>query len=173
MKHIRLLSAFGVAGAVLSMSTASLAADPQPAPQPRRTIERVTTYTGTNTRLFAAGLGVFGISYVPALVVAAESSQSVDSNLYIPVAGPWLDLANRPACGGRGPSCANETTNKVLLGADGVFQGLGAGMAVIGLLVPVHREVRTKTSAQSEGPTIRISPSTLGTGYGVTAVGTW
>jgi hypothetical protein len=179
MKHIGLLSALGVAGAVLSMSSASLAAPPPPAPVPaptvagpRRTTERVVSTTGPNAPLITTGLGMFGLSYVPALVVGASSSQSADSNLYIPVAGPWLDLANRPACGGRGqPTCAGETTNKVLLGVDGVFQGLGAGMTVVGLLVPTRHTVVTRTSA--DGPTIRISPARLGTGYGVTAVGTW
>jgi hypothetical protein len=184
MKHIGLLSALGVAGAVLTMSTASLAAPPPaPVPQPTavgpvapvapRTTERLVSYTGPNMPLVTTGLTTFGLSYAPALVIGAMSSQSADRNLYIPVAGPWLDLANRPPCGGRGPSCAGETTNKVLLGVDGVFQGVGAAMTVVGLLVPTRHTVMTKTTAKHEGPTIRISPSTLGTGYGLTAVGTW
>ena len=178
MKHIGLLSALGVASAVLSMSTASLAAPPPAtAPQPTtlapRTTEHAVSYTGPNYPLMTTGLGMFGLSYVPALVIGASSSQSADQNLYIPVAGPWLDLANRPSCGGRGPTCGSETTNKVLLGVDGIFQGAGAAMAVVGLLVPVHHAEVTTKAAKREGPTIRISPSTLGTGYGVTAVGTW
>jgi hypothetical protein len=180
MKHIGLLSALGVAGAVLSMSTASLAAPPPPrapAPVPTvagpRTTERMVSYTGPNVPLITGGLGIFGLSYVPALVVGAASGQSADRNLYIPVAGPWLDLANRPMCGGRGTNCATEPTNKMLLGVDGVFQGVGAAMTVVGLLVPTRRTVMTKTTAEKDGPTIRIAPARLGTGYGVSAVGTW
>jgi hypothetical protein len=139
------------------------------------TTERRVSYTGTNVPMLATGLGLFGLSYAPALVVGATSSVAADRSLYMPVAGPWLNLANRPACGGRnGASCANETTNKVLLGADGVAQGVGAAMTLVGLLVPVHHETVTKrTTGQSEGPTIRISPGMMGTGYGVSAVGTW
>jgi hypothetical protein len=191
MKHMGLLSALGAAGAVLSMSTASLAAPPPPrpappgvtAPQPYsaaaptaaapRTTERMVSYTGPNVPLLTTGLTMFGLSYAPALVIGAMSSQSSDRNLYIPVAGPWIDMANRPACNVRGgPSCAAEATNKVLLGVDGVFQGLGAAMTVAGLLIPTRHTVMTKTTAK-EGPTIRISPDKLGTGYGVSAVGTW
>jgi len=202
MKHIGLLSALGVAGALLTMSTASLAEPPPPAPPPRpyttapppprqgvtapqpysaapaitpapRTSERLVSYTGPNVPLLTTGLTTFGLSYAPALVIGAMSSQSSDRNLYIPVAGPWLDMANRPACGGRGPSCASETTNKVLLGVDGVAQGLGAAMTVVGLLVPTRHTVLTKTTAKKDGPTIRIAPDRMGTGYGLTAVGTW
>jgi hypothetical protein len=179
MKHIGLLSALGVAGALLTMSTASLAAPPPPAPPPPpgavapRTTERLVSYTGPNVPLLTTGLTMFGLSYTPALVVGAMSSQSADRNLYIPVAGPWLDLANRPSCGGRGPTCGRETTNKVLLGVDGVFQGVGAAMTVVGLLVPTRHTVMTRTSAKRDGPTIRISPDRLGTGYGLSAVGTW
>jgi len=198
MKHMGLLSALGVAGALLSMSTASLAEPPPPAPPPRpyttapppprvgvtapqpaitptpRTTERLVSTTGPNVPMLTTGLTMFGLSYAPALVVGAMSSRSADRNLYIPVAGPWLDLANRPACGGRGGiPCSVETTNKVLLGASGVFQGVGAAMTVAGLLIPTRHTVMTKTSAKHEGPTIRIGPDMLGTGYGVSAVGTW
>jgi hypothetical protein len=120
------------------------------------------------------GLGIFGFSYLPALAVGATSSLSADRNLYIPVAGPWINLANRPSCGGReGPSCGTETTNKVLLGVDGVFQGVGAAMTAIGLLVPTKHTVVTRTSAKRDGPTIHVSPVSVGTGYGMAAVGTW
>jgi hypothetical protein len=173
-RHIVLLSALGVAGAVLSMSNVSLAAaapPPQPTTVAPRTTERAVSYTGPNVPLITTGLGMFGLSYTPALIVGAMSSQSADRNLYIPVAGPWLDLANRPGCTGR--ACGSETTNKVLLGVDGVFQGVGAAMTVVGLLVPTRHEVVTKTSAKGDGPTLRISPSTVGTGYGLTAVGAW
>ena len=211
MKHIGLLSALGVAGAVLSMSTASLAAPPPPAPAPapqpyttappptvvqpprpgvtapqaappqpvvvapQPTAEKKVSYTGTNVPMLATGLGLFGLSYAPALVVGATSSLGADRNLYLPVAGPWIDLANRPSCGGRGPSCGGETTNKILLATSGVAQGVGAAMTLVGLLVPVHHETVTKktTTAKSDKPTIQISPSSVGSGYGLSAVGTW
>jgi outer membrane autotransporter protein len=184
MKHIGPLSALGVAGALVSLSTASFAADttvvqapPPPAPAPvvqpgvveAQGAERPVE-TRPNVPLITTGLLTFGLSYVPALVVAGESSQSADHNLYIPVAGPWLDIANRPGCGAGGPSCTTETTNKVLIGVDGVFQGVGAVMTVLGLVTP---ETHTAAAAQAEKPSIHVSPTSVGSGYGLGAVGTW
>ncbi|HEX8792805.1 MAG TPA: hypothetical protein VF765_17790 [Polyangiaceae bacterium] len=186
MKHIGLLSALGVAGAILSLSHAALAADttvvqaPPPAPPPQPVVaaqptEQVPSYTGPNVRLITTGLVTFGLAYVPALVVAGESTQSADRNLYIPVAGPWIDIANRPTCGTPGgPDCTTETTDKVLIGVSGVFQGVGAVMTVLGLLTPEHHEIVTTTAkAEAPKPTIHISPASVGSGYGLGAVGTW
>ena len=53
-----------------------------------------TSTTGPNRTLLHSGIWVLGLSYVPAIVVAAESSRSEDRKLYIPVAGPWMDLAS-------------------------------------------------------------------------------
>ncbi len=183
MKHIGLLSALGVAGALLSLSTASCASDttigqtpPAPAPPPQRGVVEAQgaerpVETRPNVPLITTGLVTFGLSYVPALVVAGESTQSADHNLYIPVAGPWLDIANRPSCGGGGPDCTTETTDKVLIGVSGVFQGVGAVMTVLGLLTPERSEV--VTAAKADKPTIHVSPTSVGTGYGLGAVGTW
>lgn len=186
MKHIGLLSALGVAGVVVLLSTTSFAADttivqspPPPAPAPAPAVQpgvveaqgaERPVETRPNVPLITGGLVTFGLSYVPALVVASQSSQSADRNLYIPVAGPWLDFANRPGCGPGGASCNTETTNKVLLGVDGVFQGVGAVMTVLGLLTP---ETHTAAAANADKPTIHVSPTSVGTGYGLGAVGTW
>jgi hypothetical protein len=181
MRNIGLLSALGVAAALLSSSTASLASDttvvqaPAPAPQPTVVAapeaEHAAGYTGPNVPVITTGLVTFGLSYVPALVVAGESTQSADHNLYVPIAGPWMDIANRPQCGNPGgPDCTTETTDKVLIGVDGVFQGVGAVMTVLGLLTPETHEV---VAAKQEEPKLQISPTRVGSGYGLGAVGTW
>ena len=186
MKHIGLLSALGVAGALLSLSTASFAADttvvqapppPAAAPPPQTGVVEAqgaehTLETRPNTPLLTTGLVTFGLAYVPALVVAGESSQPADRNMYIPVAGPWLNIANRPACGNGGPDCTTENTNKILIGVDGVFQGVGAVMTVLGLLTPEHHVI-TAAKAEKPKPTIHVAPTSVGTGYGLGAVGTW
>lgn len=187
MRKIGLVSALGIAGALASMSTASFASDTTnivqappaaasaaPAPAQPGVVEaqgaEQPVTTRPNVPLITTGLLTFGLSYVPAVVVAGESSQNADHNLYIPVAGPWIDMFNRPACGAGGPDCTTETTNKVLIGVDGVFQGVGAVMTVLGLLTP---ETHTATAAQIDKPTIHVSPTSVGTGYGLGAVGTW
>lgn len=184
MKQIGVLSALCIAGALVSSSTAALADNttvvqaPAPAPQPQSTVvaapaaETTPGYTGPNVGLITTGLVTFGLSYVPALVVAGESTQSADHNLYVPIVGPWIDIANRPACNTPGgPDCTTESTDKVLIGVDGVFQGVGAVMTVLGLLTPEHHEI--VTAAKNDKPILHVSPTRVGSGYGLGAVGTW
>jgi hypothetical protein len=127
-----------------------------------------STVTGPNRALLSSGVWTLGASYVPALVVAIESSQSADKNLYVPVAGPWIDFAARDC-----PSCAHETANKVLLVTDAIFQGIGA-LQIIGSLLFV--ETRT-TAALSEPrvaklPPLQVAPTRLAEGgYGLAARG--
>ena len=175
-RHHAALFALGVAGAILSLSHASFAADTNVVQAPPTTVvaapgaaEHAPGYTTTNVPLIVTGAVTFGLAYVPAIVIASQSSESADHNLYIPVAGPWMDIASRPSCGGLGPSCNTETLNKVLIGVDGVAQGAGALMTVLGLLTPVHHE-----NVASSGPTLHVSPAQLGaSGYGLSAFGTW
>jgi hypothetical protein len=145
-------------------------------PATARVVEKPETYTGPNRALISTGLVTFALAYVPAVIVAGTSSQPADNHLYIPVAGPWLNLANRPACGMvpteaagvPGIPCDMETTNKVLLGVDGVFQGIGALTTLVGLLSPEHEEETVTTGK----PTVHITPARMGKGgYGIAAFG--
>lgn len=149
-------------------STAVQAAPPE---------ETVVHGPGPNRVLLGTGLGLFGAAYIPSVVVAGTSNRSEDQRLYIPVAGPWLDLAQRPGCGG-GPvaSCNFETGNKVLLSVDGVAQGLGALATVVSFFVPQNETVATTTAAASSPfkPTLHVAPAEMGAaGAGVRAFGTW
>src|SRR5262249_47346884 len=85
----------------------------------------------------ASGLISFGISYGAAVVVAGTSDHQGDHHLYVPVIGPWLDLADRGNCDIDNTKCDSETTNKGLLGLDRLFQGAGVISTVAGVLTPV------------------------------------
>jgi hypothetical protein len=130
------------------------------------------SYTGPNRRLIGTGLVTFGVSYIPALIVAGTSDTSADHHLYVPIVGPWLDLGDRPGCGAGHIGCDTETTNKVLLVLDGIFQGVGAVTTVWGFLTPERHEVTTTTAAVDK-PTIHVTPASLGTGYGMAAFGSF
>jgi hypothetical protein len=140
--------------------------------QPAAPAETITTgYSGPNRALVGTGLVTFGLSYIPALIIASESGQSSDHHLYVPVVGPWLDLGDRPSCGAGSIACDNETTNKVLIAADGVFQGLGVVAVVVGLLTPEHQEVITTAKAETK-PSLHLTPAQFGSGsYGLAAFG--
>src|SRR5262249_37767867 len=104
-----------------------------------RAHETVVT-SGPNSALLGSGLFAFGAPYVASVIVAASSSSSADHNLYIAVVCPWMDFANRDPCDGFfQPSCDTETANKVLLAADGIFQGIGALEIVGAFLTPETR----------------------------------
>jgi hypothetical protein len=145
-----------------------LLAAPAPAAAQQTVVVGERTVTGPNRDLLRAGAWTLGLSYAPALVVAIESSQSADKNLYIPVAGPWMDFAERDC-----PTCEHETANKVLLVTDGVFQGIGA-LQLIGSFLFVE----TRTSVALDKPRARkasafqVVPARLPEGgYGLTAHG--
>ncbi|HEY1691441.1 MAG TPA: hypothetical protein VGG39_04745 [Polyangiaceae bacterium] len=176
--------ALAVGITALTVTTASFAQDAvytapapatavvEPAPAPA-VVEHSSGYEGPNRYMIGSGLVVFGLSYIPAVAVAAESSTSADHHLYVPIVGPWLDMGTRPACGPQAISCDNETTNKVLLGVDGVFQGLGALTTIFGFLSPEHDHTITTTAA-ADKPTLHFTPAQVGpSAYGATAFGTF
>jgi hypothetical protein len=106
--------------------------------------ETVTT-TGPNRELLHSGIFALGVPYVASVVVAASSDRPEDKHLYIPVAGPWMDLANRSGCGNAGqPSCDKETAYKVLLIGNGILQGVGTLEIFGSFLFPETRTVSAK-----------------------------
>jgi hypothetical protein len=176
---------FGVVTSILAYAGASSAdttvvEPPAPAPAPAPVVatpvvaaparETRDEYSGPNRRLIATGLLTFGLSYIPSVIVAGTSDVSADHHLYVPLAGPWLDLGDRPGCGSGQIGCDTETTYKVLLVLDGVFQGLGALTTVAGFLSPEHHVL---VAADSDKPTLHVAPASVASGYGVAAFGSF
>lgn len=151
--------------ALALLSTTQLAVAQGAAPTVTR--QEVTT-TGPNRALLHSGLWIFGLAYIPAVVVGIGSDRHGDKNLLIPVVGPWLDLAARSDCP-VDAGCSNESVNKALLIVDGVFQGLGALDFVGAFLFP---ETRTVTVGRTKPPYLRVVPAQWGTStYGISAWG--
>ncbi len=155
----------------------------QPAPAPAPVATTTTTsapVVGTretkesgyvpNPYLLTTGLLLWGIPYTTSVVVAAQSSNSVDQHLYVPIVGPWIDLGQRGGCPVADNSCNTETTNKVLLAVDGVFQAVGTLEVIWGFLRPEHREVTT-VAATKYTPKMTFTPSNVASGYGLAAIG--
>jgi hypothetical protein len=131
------------------------------------------SYDRPNSPLLEKGIFTFFASYVPSVIVAVVNDNSYDKRLYIPVVGPWLDLAERPGCGGIGQTpCGTEAAYKVLLIAVGSFQGLGFLATVVGLAVP--ERVITTVPAKAGTLTLHLRPAQVGRdGYGMQALGTF
>jgi len=129
--------------------------------------EEKTEGAQPNTALLTTGLVMLGGFYVTSVIVGASSDHQGDGHLFVPIAGPWMDIGDRGGCPA-GSSCDGETTNKVLLGADGVFQALGALQIIGAFLMPETRTVATvHTTAFND---VTFTPARMGVGgYGFAA----
>ncbi len=137
-----------------------------------------TTYTPPNRAIVGGGIIAFVGSYVPSVIVAAANGNAYDNRLYIPIAGPWLDLSNRPGCGSAQFDCSREAAFAGLLVVDGLVQGLGALAIALGFVVPErHTRVITASAGPAkkvalEKPSVHVVPARVsGDAYGVAAFG--
>lgn len=117
---------------------------------------------------FRSGPFTLGASYVPALVVAIESEAQADEGLYLPVAGPWLDLAEREECD---HDCGAENADKALLVTSGAFQGFGALQLVSSFIYPATRTVTVSGANDSPKLSLMVTPESVGRGRGLVAFG--
>jgi hypothetical protein len=156
----------------------------QPAPAP---VVATTTTTGAavasdpvaretreeayvpNPYLLTTGFILWGGAYTASVIVAAQSSNSADQHLYVPVVGPWIDLGNRGSCPVSSNACNDETSNKVLLILDGAVQAIGTLEVIWGFIRPEHREITT-IHATRYTPDIKLTPASVASGYGLTAL---
>jgi hypothetical protein len=119
-----------------------------------------------NRPMLYTGLAVIAASYIPPVVVAATSSRAGDEYLYIPLAGPWIDLGERGGCGPN--PCGEEAVYKGLLIATGVAHVVGTGLILSSLFVPEER-IKERTSAKPV-----VVPAQVGrSGAGLMVVGTF
>jgi hypothetical protein len=99
-----------------------------------------------NAPVFTTGAILFGGSYAAAAIVSGESDHVGADRLWVPVVGPWLALNDWGSCPIDQPRCDTNTTDKVLLIADGVVQAAGILTMVDGLLQPSSHKVIRRTA---------------------------
>ncbi len=143
---------------------------------PGRSHKDSTKDDGPGGPLILSGLVTLSISYVPAFVLATESTVPIDQKLFIPVAGPWMDLANRPMCGSATVPCSLEVGDQILLVADGIVQAAGAIEILAGLAALANEGAPPDTAKNDAKENLRASihfaPAQFGPGgYGISAVG--
>ena len=135
--------------------------------------------TTRSTGLLVAGITLLFLSYAPSAYVGATSTLKTDRALLVPLAGPWLDIAERPKCVPPAGSealpvnpCIVETISKAVIVAAGAVEGLGAILIAAGISssTPVSYE-GDKVVAQA--PTLKVLPSFAFNGAGLRAVGTF
>jgi len=161
-----------------STTTSTTVVTPAPAPQPqppvvivnpepqapRTTVvqpaESYEVYDAWNAPVFATGALIFAGSYGASAVVAATSDHPGADRLYVPVVGPWLALNDWGDCPIEQPRCDENTTEKVLLVADGVFQAAGVITMITGLLSPTSHTVYNRPAVTDKS--IKIRPTKNG-----------
>lgn len=129
------------------------------------------TETSLPNRPLLVGSGTLLVaSYVPTAVIGGVSDRSEDRYLFIPVAGPWVDLTQRD-CTAR--PCTNEDLNKALIIGSGVLQGIGALGVLSSFFIP-ERTTRLSTATTTPQKQFAIAPAQLGrSAYGLSALGTF
>src|SRR5262249_9042189 len=135
-----------------------------PAPPQRYTV--TWQEVRPNADLIGGGIAMLGLTYGASIIVGAASDRQSDQFLYVPVAGPWMALANREPC--YGPCRPGETFNQVLLVADGLLQGAGVLQILGGFLFP---EVRTVTRVAEVPKGVHIAPQVGLHSVGISAYG--
>jgi hypothetical protein len=121
-----------------------------------------------------AGGVLLGLAYLPSAYIGAESHLGQDRALLVPVVGPWIDLATRPACAPPAGSqlmpidpCTPETAARWALVTSGGLQGLGLILGVIGLPARAQIVGADRGAVKSA----RLSVSVVPDGNGAALVG--
>ncbi len=138
--------------------------NPDTAPQRTTTIvardpETTTVRDAWNAPVFATGALVFAGSYGASAIVASSSDHEGADRLYVPVVGPWLALNDWGNCPITEPRCDQNTTDKVLLVADGVFQAAGVVTMITGVLNPTSHQVVTAQRTAENAKKIKVTPT--------------
>ncbi len=107
---------------------------------------------GTSSLLF---LG----SYLPTIIY--QGAKDRNDNLYIPIAGPWMDLAQG----------SHSTAEKTLLSLSGVVQGLGALGIVSSFFIPERKTKNWYLLGNGSRRGVSLSPQMAQGSYGVGASG--
>lgn len=114
-----------------------------------------------NRPLMIVGATLFVGSYAPSLAFATLGDWNADDALAIPVAGPWMALANPE----------NAPLSKALLVNSGVMQGVGVLSMALSLVIPNYGKSTTLHFGKSE---MRLSPSQMARGaFGLGASGSF
>ncbi|CAN5697942.1 hypothetical protein BH11MYX4_BH11MYX4_57370 [soil metagenome] len=129
------------------------------------TRESTTLYErrGPNKAVLITGAALFVGTYATTAAITAGVNTKEDHDLYLPIVGPWINIANRSCDGDCSPT---HNRNTVLIAGSGILQGVGAGMIITSFFL--REKVPTATIAA--GPMkITVVPTAGGMG----AVGTF
>jgi hypothetical protein len=137
------------------------------------------TYVETEPRkgLLIGGGITFGLGYTFSLIGAGKHDDPASNWLFVPVAGPFVYLANYKCVGPGGQPCVDDWTTPMVFTMFGVLQSVGAVLVAGGFLFPSEKVVGGGRAAAARSdsrplPWI-VTPAIVGqSGLGVAAAGT-
>jgi len=117
-----------------------------------------------NTPLLITGGSLLVGTYATTAAVSGANGPVADRDLYIPIVGPWINIADRST------DRENNTRDTVLIAGSGVLQGVGALMLITSFFVP-ERVPAARISAGNVK--MQVAPTASMGGGGVGAFGTF
>lgn len=132
--------------------------------------------SGTRWNLLLTGVAVTGVSYGLALGASyAWPSARTADELRIPIAGPWMAIADT-GCEKNEPNCSTVLliVTALFTGVDGVLQAGGLGIALESAFLPTSSGKPRAKASPSLSPSVRPAPIVAGKdGIGLGVVGTF
>lgn len=165
MKRLQRAGAAAAAAVVLAW-TSTTAAQGEISPLATGPAPDVEVSETPSTGLIVGGALVFGAAYTTSLVGGLQSDLAADRWLAIPVAGPWISLAQRRQCGlgEMQEGCDGVPLDQLGLIAAGGFQVFGAALVLIGAGTTEQRPKQRTAS-------VHVVPTAGRGNYGLTALG--
>lgn len=139
---------------------------PAPAPVVERRSPAYEYETTPDIAYLRNGLWTLSVMYATSVVVAVASDLTADDYLYIPVAGPWLDLTRRDDA-----DSDYEPLYKALLITDGVIQGFATAQIAFSFIFPETRLVERAGTQKRTTFAMRAVPMLSPEHFGVRALG--
>ena len=170
----------GAALGAVTFASTSVASAEQPAKKQGEAVGTTTTTsapygevvadedvgtTRPNRPIFFTGAALVVFPYLASVGVAFKNNPHADQQLFVPIAGPWMDLEARPCV--FGASCkTSENVASGLVVASGVAQATGLVLVLASLVLP--EKVEPKHPATAE---VHVAPVSVAGGGGLGAAG--
>ena len=123
-------------------------------------------YQKPNRPLLYTGVALGVSTYVVTAALSAAGQRAADRDLFVPLAGPFMNLSNRNCA----RDCTTDTQDTVTIATSGALQLVAVGLIITSAFVP------EKVSAGhfQAGPVkMLVTPTAAANGGGVGAVGTF
>jgi len=150
-------------------ATATAPETPPPPPvlaTPREAPTTVYENHRPNKVLMITGASLLVGTYAVTASFAGAGERAADRDLFVPGAGPFMNLANRNCSRG----CTTDGRDTALIITSGVLQNIGATLMIISAFVPNKVAVGQITAGSLK---MNVAPTASAGGAGLGAIGTF